>query len=87
MWDTRANENKVTGVKGLHGITYDPVTGSFGDETELIGLVIVPGALINMILENPDKEAFIRIPLDLFEKFLHDGIIMCKNKRIVKIAS
>jgi hypothetical protein len=54
--DSRSDENKVPRVKGLHRIAHDSFPGSFGNEAQFKLLVIVPGALVNVILKYTDEE-------------------------------
>jgi hypothetical protein len=51
MGNAGSDKNQVSRVKCLHGITYDSLSGSFGNEAQFKFLVIMPLALINVVLK------------------------------------
>ena len=61
MRDTRTNKYQVAWMKLLYGVTYNPFSRTLRNKAKLILLVVVPPALIDMILKNPNEEGLIRI--------------------------
>jgi hypothetical protein len=52
-------KNKVTGLKNPQWSLPLSSSGAFSDKAYFIVVVIMPGALLQVILENSDKERFI----------------------------
>ena len=87
MGDAGADENKIARVKLFHRIAHDPSSRAFCNKAEFKLLVVVPPALIDVVLEDPDVVGFLRIKLDLLQKLLHSDLILFKNTNKIKIAS
>ena len=81
MRNARTNEYEISRMEFFNGIAYNPLSGTFSDKAEFKFLVIMPGTLIDMILEDPNVEGFIRIQFYLLQQLLHTNLILHKNNK------
>jgi hypothetical protein len=61
MRNSGSDKYQVAWMKLLYGITHYSAPRAFGDKTELKLLVVVPPALINVVLKDPNEKGLFRI--------------------------